>query len=140
MWPHLSELQRRVLLGSEALVGRARRWRKVLGGGWRQAGLVAAMAAYALDHNVARLADDHRRAAELADALRALPDLVVDGPHTNMVFVTLPAERVEALGGHMQALGICLALRGPQLRMVLHLDIDDAGLARAIAGFHAFFG
>ena len=128
-----------MLLGSEALVGRARRWRKVLGGGWRQAGLVAAMAAYALDHNVARLADDHRRAAELADALRALTDLIVDGPHTNMVFITVPADRVEAFGGHMQALGIRLALRGPQLRLVLHLDIDDAGLARAVAAFQTFF-
>ena len=128
-----------MLLGTDALVGRARRWRKVLGGGWRQAGLVAAMAAYALDHNVARLADDHRRAAELADALRTLPDLIVDGPHTNMVFVTLPADRVEAFGAHMQARGIRLALRGPQLRLVLHLDIDDAGLAGAIAAFRAFF-
>ena len=49
-----------MLLGSEALVARARRWRKVVGGGWRQAGLVAAMANHALDHHVARLADDHR--------------------------------------------------------------------------------
>jgi threonine aldolase len=128
-----------MLLGTGALIGRARRWRKVLGGGWRQAGLVAAMAAYALDHNVARLAEDHRRAAALADALRLLPGVMVDGPYTNMVFATLPADRVDALAGHMQARGIRLALRGPKLRLVTHLDLDDAGLARVIAAFRDFF-
>jgi threonine aldolase len=128
-----------MLLGSEALVGRARRWRKVLGGGWRQAGVVAAMAGYALDHNVARLAEDHRRAAALAEALRALPGLAVDGAHTNMVFVTLPAERVDAFAAHMDARGIRVALRGTQLRLVTHLDLDDAGLARAVDAFQAFF-
>jgi threonine aldolase len=128
-----------MLLGSEALVGRARRWRKVLGGGWRQAGVVAAMAGYALDHNVARLAEDHRRAAALAEALRALPGLAVDGAHTNMVFVTLPADRVDAFAAHMDARGIRVALRGTQLRLVTHLDLDDAGLARAVDAFQAFF-
>ena len=58
-----------VLLGSQELIDKARRWRKVLGGGWRQAGQLAAMASHALDHHVARLADDHRRAARLAEAL-----------------------------------------------------------------------
>ena len=128
-----------MLLGSEALVGRARRWRKVLGGGWRQAGVVAAMAGYALDHNVARLAEDHRRAAALAEALRALPGLAVDGAHTNMVFVTLPADRVDAFAAHMDARGIRVALRGTQLRLVTHLDLDDAGLGRAVDAFQAFF-
>jgi threonine aldolase len=128
-----------MLLGSEALVARARRWRKVLGGGWRQAGLVAAMAGHALDHNVARLAEDHRRAAALADALRALPGLAVDGAHTNMVFVTLPPDRVDALAAHMDASGIRIALRGTKLRLVTHLDLDDAGLDRAIAAFQDVF-
>ena len=54
-----------MLLGTEDLISKAKRWRKVLGGGWRQAGLLAAMANYALDHNIERLKDDHRRAAEL---------------------------------------------------------------------------
>jgi threonine aldolase len=128
-----------MLLGSEALVGRARRWRKVLGGGWRQAGLVAAMAAYALDHNVGRLADDHRRAATLADALRALPGLAVDGPHTNMLFATLPADRLDAFDAHMRAAGVLVARRGTALRLVAHLDLDDAGLARATKAFADFF-
>ncbi len=128
-----------MLLGSEELISRARRWRKVLGGGWRQAGLLAAMANYALDHHVQGLADDHRRARELADALRALPALAVDGPHTNMVFVTLPADRVQALDAFMQSRSIRLALRGTSLRLVTHLDVDDAGLARCIDAFAEFF-
>jgi threonine aldolase len=128
-----------MLLGSAALVARARRWRKVLGGGWRQAGIVAAMAGYALDHNVARLAEDHRRAAALADALRPLPGLIVDGPHTNMVFVTLPAERVADFAAHMDAQGIRVALRGTRLRLVTHLDLHDEALDHAIAAFRAFF-
>ncbi len=128
-----------MLLGDEALIGRARRWRKVVGGGWRQAGLLAAMAGHALDHHVARLADDHRRTQQLADALRAIAELQVEGPHTNMVFVTLPAARVDAFAAFMQARAIRLAIRGTQLRLVLHLDVDDAGLARTIDAFEAFF-
>src|SRR5690348_13282524 len=75
-----------MLLGSAALIDKARRWRKVVGGGWRQAGLLAAMANHALDHHVARLAEDHARARRLAAALQALPALQVEGPHTSMVF------------------------------------------------------
>jgi threonine aldolase len=128
-----------MLLGSAELVERARRWRKVLGGGWRQAGLLAAMANHALDHHVARLADDHRRARQLADSLREIPALAVDGPHTSMVFVTLPAERLEEFGAHLQARRIRASLRGPVLRLVLHLDIDDAGLERALGAFREFY-
>jgi threonine aldolase len=128
-----------MLLGSEELIARARRWRKVLGGGWRQAGLLAAMAGHALDHNVQRLAEDHRRADALAAALRDIAPLQVDGPHTNMVFVTLPAECVPALDAFMQEREIRLAIRGATVRLVLHLDIDDDGLTRAIAAFREFF-
>jgi threonine aldolase len=128
-----------MLLGSERLVERARRWRKVVGGGWRQAGLLAAMANHALDHHVERLADDHQRARRLADSLREIPALVIDGAHTNMVFVTLPAERVKAFGAHLQARGIRAALGGPVLRLVTHLDVDDAGLERTLSAFREFF-
>jgi len=128
-----------MLLGSEALIAKARRWRKVVGGGWRQAGGLAAMANHALDHHVARLADDHRRAAELADALRDLPGLAVNGPHTNMVFVTVPDTRVAALDAHLAALGVDVVAGAAVKRLVLHLDINDAGLARVIAAFRTFF-
>lgn len=128
-----------MLLGSNALVTRARRWRKVVGGGWRQAGLLAAMANHALDHHVQRLADDHRRARELADALRDLPGVEVDGPHTSMVFIKVPADRVQALDAHLQARQIRLAVGGPAIRLVFHLDVDDHGLARTVAAFREFF-
>lgn len=128
-----------MLLGSEALIAKARRWRKVVGGGWRQAGSLAAMANHALDHHVTRLADDHRRASELADALRDLPSVSVDGPHTNMLFVTVPAERVAALDAHLAANGIRVFTGGATKRLVLHLDIDDAGVQRTIAAFRSFF-
>ena len=128
-----------MLLGSRELIDKARHWRKVLGGGWRQAGILAAMANYALDHNIARLADDHRHAQQLAAALRELPGLQVAGPHTNMMFITVPTDRLAALDTHMQAHGIRLAVRGPNIRLVMHLDVDDAGLARIIAAFRGFF-
>ena len=128
-----------MLLGSDDVISKARRWRKVVGGGWRQAGSLAAMANHALDHHVTRLADDHRRARELADALRELPAVSVEGPHTNMLFVTVPADRVTALDAHLAASGIRVFAGGATKRLVLHLDIDDAGVQRAIAAFRAFF-
>jgi threonine aldolase len=129
-----------MLLGSRELVERARRWRKVVGGGWRQAGLLAAMADHALDHHVARLADDHRRATELAAALRALPSLQVEGAHTSMVFVTLPAGSEPEFHAHLESRRIRTVARGNPLRLVLHLDVDDAGTQRAIAAFRDFYG
>lgn len=129
-----------VLVGSNELIGKARRWRKVLGGGWRQAGLLAAMANHALDHHVARLADDHRRAAELAEGLRALPGVSVEGAFTNLAFVNLPEDRRAALTAHLESRGIRIAGGyGPRLRLVTHLDVDDAGLARTLAAFRDFF-
>jgi threonine aldolase len=128
-----------MLLGEAALIERARRWRKVVGGGWRQAGLLAAMAAHALDHHVARLAEDHARAARLASALRDLPALKVEGPHTNMVFATLPGERLQDFFAHLEVRRIRVFTRGPALRLVTHLDVDDAGLERAIGAFRDFY-
>ncbi|MGO4610818.1 beta-eliminating lyase-related protein, partial [Variovorax sp. 2RAF20] len=86
-----------VLLGTQELINVARRWRKVVGGGMRQAGILAAAGLYALDHNVARLADDHARAARLAEGLDGLSGLRVVARHTNMVFIDVPVERIDAL-------------------------------------------
>ena len=130
-----------VLLGSHELIDKARRWRKVLGGGWRQAGQLAAMAQHALDHHVERLADDHRRAAALAQALAGLPGVQVEAPQTNLVFITVPDGRQSALAAHLRDEGVLVSAgRGPRIRLVTHLDVDDAGLARAIAAFRGFFG
>ena len=127
-----------MLLGSEELIAKAKRWRKVLGGGWRQAGLLAAIANFALDNNVARLADDHRRASELAHALNDVSDIEVNGAFTNMVFITIPKDRLPTLATHMQARGIKLPTSNSRIRLVLHLDIDDEGLSRIIEAFRSF--
>ncbi|MDO7848141.1 low-specificity L-threonine aldolase [Hymenobacter sp. M29] len=132
-----------VLLGSAAFIKKCKRIRKVMGGGWRQAGFLAAAGIYALENNVARLADDHRRAARLAEALRAQPYVAeVLNPETNLVIFRLDdtqpaAEFLAALERH----GIRASSFGPQwIRFVTHLDVDDAGLARveaALAGLAA---
>ncbi|HEX5756162.1 MAG TPA: low-specificity L-threonine aldolase [Arenimonas sp.] len=129
-----------VLLGSAELIASARRWRKVTGGGWRQAGLLAAACLYALDHHIARLADDHARAATLAQALRDLPGLTVTGQHTNMVFVDLGDTDRAALDAHLRSAGVCVSIgNSPRLRLVTHLDVDDAGLSRVVAAFRDYF-
>ncbi len=128
-----------VLVGSAELIDGARRWRKVCGGGLRQAGILAAAGLHALDHHVARLADDHARAARLAEDLRDAPSVRVDACHTNMVFIEVPQDRLQALAAHLDASGIRASIGYlPQVRLVTHLDIDDAGIDRAILAFNAF--
>ncbi|ODT92140.1 MAG: threonine aldolase [Rhodanobacter sp. SCN 67-45] len=129
-----------VLLGSHALIDKARRWRKVCGGGWRQAGMLAAAGMHALDHHVARLADDHRRAAYLAGRLREIAGIDLLGQHTNMVFVDVPATRLRELDVHLRGAGIRISIGYlPTLRLVTHLDVDDDGIERTAAAFAAFF-
>ena len=129
-----------VLAGSAALIDKARRWRKVTGGGWRQAGMLAAAGLHALDHHVARLADDHARAARLAAGLRELPGIALLGQHTNMVFIDVPAERLRALDVHLREAKVRISIGYlPTLRLVMHLDIDDEGVQRTLDAFAAFF-
>lgn len=130
-----------VLVGTQALIDKARRWRKVCGGGWRQAGMLAAACLHALDHHVSRLADDHARAARLANALGAISGITLLGQHTNMVFIDVPAERLRALDAHLREAGIRISIGYlPTLRLVTHLDVDDDGIDRTVAAFAAFFG
>lgn len=130
-----------VLVGSAALIDKARRWRKVAGGGWRQAGLLAAACMYALDHHVTRLADDHARAARLAERLRQVAGITVLGQHTNMVFVDVPVERLRELDVHLRSGQIRISIGYlPTLRLVTHLDIDDEGIERTATAFATFFG
>ncbi|MFC5740104.1 low-specificity L-threonine aldolase [Dyella tabacisoli] len=129
-----------VLLGSAVVVEKARRWRKVAGGGWRQAGMLAAAAGYALDHHVARLADDHRRAVTLSRQLGDVPGIKLLGQHTNMVFIDVPADRLRELDVHLRAASVRISIGYlPTLRLVTHLDIDDEGIARTVEAFRAFF-
>lgn len=128
-----------VLCGSRAFVRRAHRFRKMLGGGMRQAGILAAAGLYALDHHVTRLAEDHRRARRLAEGLAALPGVRLDPARvqTNIVVFGLeptapdPAALCAAVAADVRALPF-----GPrQVRLVTHLDVDDAGVERALAAF-----
>jgi threonine aldolase len=127
-----------LLLGSAELIARARRARKILGGAMRQAGILAAAGLYALENNVVRLAEDHANAERLAAGLQGLPGVSVAPAQTNMVFATVPPESAAALGAHLKQAGV-LVLPGARLRLVTHLDVDRAGIERAIAAFHAFF-
>jgi threonine aldolase len=129
-----------VLLGSHEFIHRAARWRKMVGGGWRQAGVLAAACLHGLDHNVERLAEDHARAARLADALQDLSGLTVRSQHTNMVFIDVPAERRAAFKAHMDAAHVRMAIGYvPLIRMVVHLHVDDADIERTVEAFRSFF-
>jgi threonine aldolase len=128
-----------VLLGSREFIDRAVRPRKMLGGGLRQAGVLAAAGIHALEHHVARLADDHANAQRLADGLRSIEALQVDGPHTNMVFVKVPPERLAALEAFLRGRGVVILARAASVRLVTHLDVDAAGVDRATAAFGDFF-
>ncbi|WP_341862001.1 low-specificity L-threonine aldolase [Gymnodinialimonas sp. 57CJ19] len=122
-----------VLVGPKDLIARARRMRKMLGGGMRQAGVLAAAGLYALDNNVTRLAEDHARAEDLARHLSAL-ELGDVSQNTNMVFLTpRPGLELSQLASH----GIRTSAPEPALRLVLHRDITDAGFAATKAAFAA---
>ena len=121
-----------LLLGKADFIARAKRARKILGGAMRQAGVIAAAGLYALENNVARLADDHANAERLAKGLREA-GFEVEGPHTNMVFVKIPSGMEDHLNKNYVKV-----LKGPRLRLVTHLDVDAAGIDRAIAAFRAF--
>jgi threonine aldolase len=125
-----------VLVGSRDFIGKARRARKILGGAMRQAGILAAAGLYALENNVERLAEDHRNAERLAGGLRGL-DLPVES-HTNMVFVRIPAQKLDGLGDHLKMHGIAV-LPAQRVRLVTHLDVDAAGIDRALAAFASYF-
>ncbi len=127
-----------VLCGPRAFVDEAHRWRKMLGGGLRQAGLLAAAGLYALDHHVERLADDHANAARLAEGLRTIDALRVDGPFTNMVFVDVPPSDVGGLAAHLRDAGIVASV-GARTRFVTHLDVDAPKIDRVVAAVRAFY-
>jgi threonine aldolase len=127
-----------VLLGSRALIDAARRWRKALGGGMRQSGVLAAAGLYALEHHVSRLAEDHENAEYLAVGLRKL-GLTVEPPQTNIVFVDIPIEEVTALRAHLTERGI-LASIAPLTRLATHLDVPLAKIEAVLRAFREYPG
>ena len=125
-----------LLCGPKALIDRARHWRRMLGGGMRQAGVLAAAGHYALTQQRADLQADHRRAQALAEGLAALPGLSVTPTPSNMVFVSdegsLSAPR---LAEAAETLEIMLPSYSRTMRLVTHRDVDDSGIERAIEAY-----
>ncbi|MGX7002136.1 low-specificity L-threonine aldolase [Caballeronia sp. KNU42] len=130
-----------VLVGSAPLIAKARRTRKMVGGGLRQVGILAAAGLYALEHNVARLADDHANAATLAKGLAAYEKLKVTTPDTNIVFVEVDSAIAADFKTHLAArgIGITSAYSATKQRWVTHLDVDSAAVEHALAAVRAFF-
>ncbi len=122
-----------VLCGDHTFIETARRWRKMVGGGMRQAGILAAAGLYALQNNVERLQEDHDNALWLANELRHIPALNNDDKpvlqETNMVFVSLPEQVATTLPGYMTQQNILIPAMNP-LRLVLHKDVTRADLER----------
>jgi threonine aldolase len=127
-----------VLLGPRAFIEQGKRWRKMLGGGMRQAGVIAAAAQYALEHNVERLADDHQNAADLSSGLAGIEQLRVTAPQTNIFYVEIPEAAVAGLREHLARNGIRASI-GAHTRLVTHLDISKADVQKTIAAFKDFF-
>jgi len=127
-----------VLLGPKAFIEQGKRWRKMLGGGMRQAGVIAAAAHYALEHNVALLAQDHDNAAELARGLARIDALTVSTPQTNIFWIDVPASACAPLREALERAAI-RATVGPRMRLVTHLDISAADVAHTVDVFTTFF-
>ena len=126
-----------IMLGKKDLVAKARVWRKRYGAGMRQVGLLAGAAHYALDHNIARLSEDHRRAKEIAVAIAAIDKSFVDSAtvETNIVGLDLANAPFTAaeLAARCREAGLWISALGPKYaRLVTHLDFDDEQCARAI--------
>jgi threonine aldolase len=126
-----------VLCGSTTLIAKAKRHRKIVGGGMRQVGILAAAGIYALDNNVARLAEDHENATRLATGLADIGGFNVRMPDTNILFIDVAPARVEALQRGMIQAGIKI-IASERTRLVTHLDIDSADIDRAINAFAKF--
>lgn len=123
------------LAGSQSLIAEARRFRKRLGGGMRQAGILAAGALHALRNHVDRLADDHARARRLADGIAEIPTLEVvpNPPQSNIVMVRPREGTAEALRADLERRGLLAFTEGDRVRLVTHLDCTDDDIDRAIA-------
>ena len=122
------------LVGSKALIAKAHRIRKMLGGGMRQVGILGAAALHALDHHIDRLDEDHRLATRLAQGLQGLPGVSVEMPQTNLVFVDLEPGKAHGAVQRLRDAGIlCTGLY--RLRLVTHLDVNQDDIDQAIDAF-----
>ena len=129
-----------VLVGARDFIAEARRWRKVVGGGMRQVGFIAAAGIHALDHHVERLEADHANARRLADGLAHVDGIDVDhnAVQTNMVFAKVAPDRVEDFVSHCEQHQVLIRPINPN-RLVTHLDIDADGIDHAVGVMRKFF-
>ncbi|MCE9871827.1 low-specificity L-threonine aldolase [Hafnia alvei] len=127
-----------LLCGSAEYIKQARRWRKMVGGGMRQAGILAEAARYALLNNVERLREDHDNAQWLANALSAIGvEVLAPGAQTNMLFLKVPAHEAAQLGGWMKERGVLMSA-GPVTRIVTHLDVSRSDLEKLVSLWKEF--
>ena len=126
------------LCGTRDYIQRAHRWRKMLGGGMRQAGILAAAGRHAIAHHIERLAEDHENAAALAAGLARHRALTVSTPQTNMVFVGADAGIADAFAKHLAERGVQITGTTKQ-RWVTHLDVARADVEGALRIVDAFF-
>jgi threonine aldolase len=127
-----------LMLGSAEFIGRARKLRRMLGGGWRQAGILAAAGLHALDRHVERLVEDHANARIFADAVRGIAGvrLVYEDIPTNLVFLDVAPSGLtaEAVAARLRSRGVAIGVHGSStLRAVTHLDVSRADVERAAA-------
>ena len=127
-----------VLVGERIFIERAHRWRKMLGGGMRQAGYVAAACIYALENNVERLHDDHENAIALAAGLREVEEITVLAQATNVVFLNIPEANAKHLEAFLKDRGM-LMQGGYAARLVTHLDVSRADIESFIAAVKDYF-
>ncbi len=128
------------LAGSREAIDRAWTWRKRLGGGMRQVGILAAAALYALDHNLPRLGEDHERAKRLAEFVDGLEGFSVVPPETNIVMIDVERDDLlpDSIVSFLEEQGVLMLATGPRrLRAVTHLDVDDSGMEQACAALEA---
>jgi len=129
-----------LLVGTRDFIAEARRWRKVVGGGMRQVGFMAAAGIHALDHHIERLEADHANARRLADGLAHVDGIDVDhnAVRTNMVYAKMAPDRVEDFVSHCKRHQVLIRPINPN-RLVTHLDIDADGIDRAVGVMRQFF-
>jgi len=127
-----------LLCGNEGYIQQAKRWRKMVGGGMLQAGILAAGGLYALEHNVQRLREDHDNARWLAQQLAALGvELLAPGAQTNMLFIRQTPELAAKLGPWMERQGINISA-GPVTRLVTHLNVSRQDLEKVVQSWRQF--
>ena len=131
-----------LVFGRRAFIEEARRWRKVVGGGMRQVGFIAAAGIYALEHHIDRLDTDHANARRLADGLARVDGIDVghNAVHTNIVYAEMAPDRLEDFGAHCARHDVLMLIRADNpVRMVTHLDVDAEGIDRAVDVMSTFF-